>query len=483
MWSRVVDRLACVDLHPLPLRLLCRRHPAWREQPVAVVAELAPHGRILWVNRGARARGVAEGQRYGEVAGRTVGLHAGVVDEGAVARAVAALIRLLRRFTPEVEAGDGGHTFWLGGRGITPLYGSLTAWGEAIASTLARAGLEAAVAIGFTRFGTFAVARTHPGLTLLPSPAAERVAVASLPLARLALPPEAVRRLARLRVTTVAHLSRLPEAGVATRFGAEVARLHRLASGERDLPLQPAAEPLPAVATTSFEEPVADAHRLVAEVARLLEPLLTRLATRGEAAGALHLRLHLDTGGPCGHCLRPATPARDVAPLMELVRLRLEGQPVASGVVEVGVRLTGVAVAPAQTTLLPPHPHHDRAVAAAALARIGAELGDGVVGRFVLHDAHLPEERFAFQPLVELPAPQPPEAATPQLVRRIARSPAATAPPASHRLLAGPFRLATGWWAAEAVRDYGYATTPGGALLWLYRNRRTGRWYRHGEVG
>ncbi|NCO57569.1 MAG: DNA repair nucleotidyltransferase [Nitrospirae bacterium CG18_big_fil_WC_8_21_14_2_50_70_55] len=478
-----MDRLACVDLHPLPLQLLCRHHPGWRAAPVAVVAELTPHGRILWVNRAARRLGVAAGQRYGEVAGRTASLRAGVVGEVEVARAVAALTRLLRRHTPEVEVGDGGDTFWLGGRGLTPLYPSLAAWGEAIVATLTRAGLEATVAIGFTRFGTLAVARSRPGLTLLATPAAEQGAIARLPLARLALPSAAVRRLAKLGVTTVAHLTCLEAAGVAARFGAALSRLHHLASGALDPPLQPTPEELPATAATAFDEPLADRRPLLAEVARLLPPLLARLARRGEAASALHLRLHLDGGGAVRHRLRPATPTHDPAPLLELVRLRLAGQPVVAGVVELGVRLEGVALAPPQTCLLPPQPHHDRAAAAAALARIVAELGDGVVGRFVVHDAHLPEARFTLEPRVDLPAPQPPAAQAPRLVRRIARQPVAIAPPPRHRLLAGPFRLATGWWAAAAIRDYWFATTPDHALLWLYQERATGRWYQQGEVG
>lgn len=478
-----MDRLACVDLYPLPLQLLLRRHPEWRRGAVAVVAAEAPHGRILWVNRAARRAGVAAGQQYGEVAGRVPRLHAGVVGEAEVARVVAALTRRLHRLTPEVEVGEGGHTFWLGGRGITPLYASPTAWGKAIVAAVARLGLVAAVAIGFDRFATLATARTHPGLTLLPSPAAERAAVASLPLARLGLPEPAVGRLAKLRVRTVADLIALPEAAVAERFGPEVARLHGLARGDRPIPLQPVAERLPMAATAPFDEPVADTGRLVAVVSRLLEPLLARLAGRGEAAAALHLDLALDTGERCDHRLRPAAPTRDAALLVELVRLRLDRQPVAAGVVDVGVRLEGVVAAPTQTCLLPPHPHRDRRAAEAALARIAAELGDGVVGRFTLHDGHLPEARFALEPLAALPAPQPPAEATPALVRRIARYPEAVSPPPARHRLAGPFRLATGWWATEAVRDYGFARGPGGAIVWLYRDCRTGRWYRQGEVG
>ncbi len=483
MWSRAVDRLACVDLYPLPLQLLLRRHPEWRRGPVAVVAAEASHGRILWLNRAARRAGVAAGQRYGEAAGRTPQLHAGVVGEGEVARVKTALTRRFHRLTPEVEAGEGGHTFWLGGRGITPLYASPTAWGEAIAAAMVRLGLVAAVAIGFDRFATLAIARTHPGLTLHPSPTAERAAVASLPLARLGLPEQAVGRLAKLRVHTVADLLALPEAGVAERFGPEVARLHGLARGDRPTPLQPAAERLPVAASVPFDEPVADTGRLVAVVSRLLEPLLARLADRGEAAAALHLALRLDTGEQCHHRLRPAAPARDAAPLAALVRLRLAGRPVAAGVVEVGVRLEGVVAAPTQATLLPPHPHHDREAAAEALARIAAELGDRVVGRFVLHDRHLPERRFTLEPLAALPAPRPPAGATPHLVRRIARHPQAVLPPPPHQRLAGPFRIATGWWTTEMVRDYWFARGPGDALVWLYRDCRTGRWYRQGEVG
>ncbi len=474
--------LACVDLSPLELHLLLRDRPAWRSAPVAVVSELTPRGRIRWVNRAARRRGVIPGQRYGEVAGRLPALRAGVVGAAEVARAQAALIRLLRRFTPLVEAEASG-TFWLGAGGITPLYPSLTAWGEAIATTLGRAGLEAAVAIGHTRLATLAAARTRPGLTLLPTPAAERQAVATLPLTRLGLPPAAVHRLATLGVTTAGHLARLPAAGVAERFGPELARLHRLAREEEAAPLQPTPEVEAVAATTTFDAPVSTGPRLVAAVARLLGPLLDRLAARDEAAARLHLRLGLDTGEGLLHHLCPARPTREEAPLVELVRLRLEGERLAGGVVEVGVGLEGVAGEATQTTLLPPHPHRDRAAAVAALARITAEFGEGVVGRFILCDAHLPEAGFSHLPLEGLPAPRPPAAAR-RLVRRIAPHPTAIAPPPAHRLVAGPVCLTTGWWVGPEVRrDYWLARGPGRALLWLYHDRRTGRWLCQGMVG
>ena len=59
-----MDRMACVDLPAFPLQLLLRRHPDWREHPVAVVDCDKPQGKILWVNERARAQRILPGMRY-----------------------------------------------------------------------------------------------------------------------------------------------------------------------------------------------------------------------------------------------------------------------------------------------------------------------------------------------------------------------------------------------------------------------------------
>ena len=46
----------------------------------------------------------------------------------------------------------------------------------------------------------------------------------------------------------------------------------------------------------------------------------------------------------------------------------------------------------------------------------------------------------------------------------------------------GPERIQTGWWRGPRVeRDYWRAELPGGELVWLFRDRRTGRWFLHGS--
>jgi protein ImuB len=489
-------RIACAAVAALPLQLLLRRHPEWGGEPAAVVAEDHPRGRIEWVNEGARAVGVLPGQRYGAALAVAVGLRAGVVSRAEIGAAVAAITRRLRRFTPGVEpATDEPGLFWLDADGLTRLYPSLTTWGEAIRTTLATARLEAAVAVGFTRFGTYAVAHTGGGVRLLATPEEERAMVGSLPLARLGLAPELRDPLARLGVTTVADFLALPAGGLLERFGSDAYRLHRLAADDLFAPLAPEPEMVPLAAQVLLDFPERDARRLLVAIERLLASLFERLIRRQAAVATLRLHLRLDSGDERSHRLRPAMPTREPSPLLELVRLRLESTPLPCGVVEVAMRLEEVAADREQLPLLAAHPHRDRRAAQAALARIEAEVGEGTVYRFRLCDGHLPESRYVGEALEHLPAPQPRPGGAAHLVRRILLHPRPIPPPRCEpdgRLLAqlggkitrlvGPEHFSGGWWQGEVDREDWFAHTARGDLLWLFYDRRRRQWFQQGWV-
>jgi len=494
--SPIDPEMACVALPALPLQLLLRRHPEWRRLPVAVAAEDRPQGRILRVNEGARRLGVLPGQRYGEALALATGLRAGVVAPAEIGAAVAAITHRLRRFTPGVEpAADEPGLFWLDAAGLDRLHPSLAAWGTAIRAALAAAGLVATVAVGFTRFATYAVARTGHGVRLLASPEEERMVVGALPLARLDLAPELRDALARLGVTTVAQLLALPAGGLLERFGPEAYRLHRLADDDLFAPLAPEPERLPVAAATLLDYPEDDAYRLVHHVDLLLAPLLDHLAGEQRAVAALHLALHLDDGGRQHHRLRPAVATRESALLLELVRLRLAATPLPAGVVEMRLELEAVATGREQLPLLAPRPHRDLQTADHALARIRAELGERAVGRFSLHDAHLPEGQYASEALAHLPAPHSRPGEGDRLVRRILARPRPISSPhhgPGGRLaaesgeaithLTGPERLSGGWWQGEVDREYWFAHTVHGDLLWLFYDCHRGQWFQQGWV-
>jgi protein ImuB len=51
----------------------------------------------------------------------------------------------------------------------------------------------------------------------------------------------------------------------------------------------------------------------------------------------------------------------------------------------------------------------------------------------------------------------------------------------SEPLLRGPERIESGWWdQGDVQRDYYIARSGEGAQLWVFRDRRDGRWYLQG---
>jgi protein ImuB len=179
-----VDRLACVDLPAFPLQLLCRRHPDWRGLPVVVVTEDKPQGVITWVNEKARAARILPGQRYAHALSLAADLRAGVISDDDVALGVAEVCERLRAFSPAIEPyADRPGVFWLDASGLERLYGSLRHWGREVFGHLREQGWNAALVLGFTRFGTYAVARARPhGVTLFDDEPGERAAARDVPL-------------------------------------------------------------------------------------------------------------------------------------------------------------------------------------------------------------------------------------------------------------------------------------------------------------
>ena len=498
-----MDRMACVELPAFPLQLLLKRHPEWVDRPVAVVDRDKPQGVILWVNEQARAARVRTGMRYSAGLSLAHTLHAGEVPLGDVERGVEAMVNRLHRFSPDVEPSrDEPGVFWLNASGLSYLHASLHRWAREIVASLRTCGFRAAVAVGFTRFGTYAVARTlAPGepVAVIRDRAVERRLAGRVPLSRLGIDPAFRDSLHKLGVRTVQAFLRLPCEGIRRRFGPQAQRLHRLAAGDLWAPLQPQRVTEPLAARCDLDDPESNAVRLLFHIKRLLDRLLATVRARHEALAELTLRLRLDRAGVHTERLRPAAPTLDVVQLMNLVRLRLESLALGAGVVEVRVAGRAVATAAVQQGLFIERPRRDRAAAERALARVCAEFGDDAVARALLCEAHLPEARFAWEPVGTVPLPEPREVACRPMVRRIHARPLAL-PPALEpdpeprgrlvhggeagyvRDLAGPYLVSGGWWRSAVHREYYFVRMRDGDMLWIYYDRRRRRWRWQGQV-
>ena len=494
-----MDRMACVELPAFPLQLLLKRHPDWAGRPVAVVDRDKPQGTILWVNEHARACRIRTGMRYGAGLSLARTLHAGEVPPAEVDQGVAALADRLRRFSPEVEPSpDEPGIFWLNASGLSHLYASPRRWADAVVDAIRACGFRVAVAVGFTRFGTYAIARTAgQAATVLRDQAAERVLAGQAPLDRLGFDPALRDSLQKLGIETVRAFLRLPPAGVRRRFGPDAERLRRLAAGDLWVPLQPLRVRDPLVARHDFDDPETDVARLLFAVERLLNRLLAMIAARHESLAALTLHLRLDRAGTMSEQIRPAALTLDAAQLLGLVRLRLEALALQAGVTELRVTARAVRTASAQQGLFVERPPRDPAVANRALARVRAEFGDDVVVRARLADAHLPEAQFVWEPLESAPRPVPRDVVCRPLVRRIHAHPIPLPPRPRHEPdgwllrggvtghvedLAGPYLVSGGWWRSAVHREYYFARMRDGDVLWIYYDRPRRRWCWQGRV-
>lgn len=500
-----MDRMACVDLPELPLQIALERHPDWRAFPVVVVDKDSPQGVVLWANERARRLRIRPGLRYGAGLQLSDDLRADVVSEADVAAAIDRLTQALWNFSPRIEpAALEPGVFWLDATGLLPLFPSYEEWARSLRKELAELGFTAVVAVGFSRFGTLAAAKSSGVRTLLvfESPEEERAYARRVPIDQLDFRPTLRDLLEKLGLTTLGQFVDLPGQGISRRLGPEALELYRLARGEgweritaepwREAPRR----------TLLFDHPEAEVARLLANFEVLLRSLVEQLDRNAEGVSRLRFTLELDRGPSIEESLEPAQPTRRIDTLLELIALRLEGCTLGSGVVELSLEVEGASGAVEQLGLFresaPGEPSAvDLLAADRALARIRAEFGDRSVVRVRLRDAHLPEARFIFEPFSAFAAPEPRGVLLRPLVRRIYESPISLGGRARQepdgwivgRLadgpvdeIVGPEVVSGGWWVRELTRFYHYVRMRNERWLWIYYDHRRRRWYGQGEV-
>lgn len=527
--------------------------------PVAVVDEDRPQGVVLWIGEAAFRRGVRTGMRYATALSLAPGLRAGVVPPDEIEAGRAAIVEILFRFTPGIEPCDTDPgVFHLDASGLARLLGPPDVWAAALRDALLAAGFRSRIAVGFTRFGVRAAAKTVPsdavrdavrdgtressgdtshdgdrgaamrGIVVFASPEEERRAAERTPLARLGIEPSLRDMLGKLGVFTAGEFLALPAEGILRRFGKEALALRRFAEGGPGTPLARTIPPDPLTESVVLEHAESDAERLVFIAKRLLDPLVGRAAARGLAITGVVLGCSLERHPALREELRAAAPTLDAAQIMDLVRLRLASLRLPSAVTEMFLTATGSAASVEQLRLFAERatPGRDLRAAERAFARLRAEFGDDVVVTARLRDGHLPEASFVWEPATRAALPKvrsgaprfPGIAAVPAsgasgasgavlpLVRRVFTRPLPLSPRPHHEpvsdarnewlvrgpedgtvvRLSGPYVVAGGWWAgtpgSEVRREYAFAETSRGHVLWIYSDPRRKRWFLAGRV-
>jgi protein ImuB len=412
------------------------------------------------------------------------------------------LVEVLRRFTPEVEPGTADAAlFWLNAAGLERLYPTLGTWAGALQSAIEERGLVCSVAVGFTRFGTYATAKSRRTITIFEGEDQEQAASLRAPVGVLPLGHEVLLRFHQLGILTIRDFTRFSPGALRRRFGREVESLQRFARGEEALPVQPAGEHTLMVREMRLLYPEASAEALLHHVRTMMDELIAQAWAHQEGIAEIVVALCPEQWpGQTEECLeeslRAARPSCDKGIWERLLVLRFEKLTIPAPVIRLAVEARTVASEREQTELFAGPPRRDPRKALAAIADVCAELGNDAVQIAELDDAHLPEEQFRWSRVTRLAPPRPRGDAlhspsrsgspvrTP-LVRRLLHEavPLSRIPDEQNSpRLSGPYVLSGGWWQSPYRREYYYLEDVSGRLLWIYYDEPQRRWLVQGVV-
>ena len=523
----------------LPLDCILRRWPDGIDPALAVTGLDGSRRFIAVVTHAAQLGGVFAGQAVAtSLAMRPdLILVARNLEDERQALAEAALAAL--HFTPIVSLRVSGLVMEISAS--LKLFGGRRALKKDIVAALRMQGLEIAMAEAPTPHGAWLLAKNVAVQQKPTRHDSFAAALDALPIAHLDSTRDDLDRFDGIGCRTLADLRRLPEKGLARRFGVALLDEMARASGDKPDPQIVFVAPTRFDARIELMARVESAEALVFAAQRLLAQLAGWLTARRAAVRGFTLVLHHDRWtrdaiAPTALTISLATPGNDAVRLTALVRERLSRLELKAPVLELALEApTIVDERESEGTLFPAREHAVETLAR-LIEKLTARLGPDAMMRIERVADHRPERAYrevrgdmrgnnvqadaawldggssskatsghgsrrvkarGTPPRSKASAGQPMAASCtvgprPSWLlsepRRLAVRAHRPVLDSSLDLLAGPERIEAGWWDdAPITRDYFIAENAAGLLLWVYRERlpATGKalWYLQGLFG
>ncbi|MCS6945866.1 MAG: DNA polymerase Y family protein [Sutterellaceae bacterium] len=490
-----------IALPSLPLQLAARALD--RAAPLVIVDGPPVRRQVAFCNDAAAACGIAPGLPLAAAQALARELIAVERDREQEHAALQELAAWAYQFSPQIAVRAAGLLLEVGAS--LRLFGGQAPLHRRIAHGLRALGYRAAFGYAATAQAAWWIAAARAGgqcAADAPDAAQLPAAIAPLPLRLADWDESVIEALDALGLATFGDLLALPRDQVNRRFG--VALLTDLDRALGRLPeLQPPYTP-PASFRARIElpAPVDDAARLLLPARRLLHGLEGFL--RGRGAGTTELRFTATHEvrrpqplPPTSFVLTLAAPERDGERLARLLAERLTRVQLPAPAVALALAVERLLpYAPRPASLLPPAPQQASGTGWLQLAEIlHARFGSARVFQLQCADDHRPECAYRIVPLAveAAAAPAPAHVTAPRpllLLQRPVPLTARTEIPEYGgllRLLAGPERIESGWWAhgnphrTAVFRDYFIARNARGQTLWIFRDLAAPRqWFLHG---
>jgi DNA polymerase IV len=341
-----------LDLQPFFVSVERALDPSLKQRPVVIGGRPDGSGVVAAASHEARAAGVKEGQPLAAARRACPGAAFLPGDLEAYARVSQDVTTLLLSSSRRVERPSADEAYVdltrEGDGAPHPVQAA-----EAIKDDLQRRlGLEVSLGLASSRLAArVASSWARPRGLLVVLPGYEPAFLARQPIAFLGLPPYLQRALSAAGLTTLGHVADAPADGLARLAGGAGERLRQSARGEAEDPIAVAAPPMHVREEAVVRDRRSDVRILAGLVERLAEQACRRLRPFGLGAGTLAVEVErADSVARREETFEP--PLRDEATARAVARALAEPLLEPAHVRLVRVRLSRLAVAPAQRSLL-----------------------------------------------------------------------------------------------------------------------------------
>ncbi len=486
-------RLLCLYFPCLAIDRLQREDPGRRLYPFAVTREDKGHLYIAAVNTLASRAGIPAGIKLADARALLPSLAVTPDDPEANARVKQRLIEWCGRYSPLV-ADDGCGGIALDITGCVHLFGGEAALLEDLQARIRRTGYRVRGSIADTLGAAWALAR-H-GKKVIVTSEETPGALDPLPIGALRLPPELIRALRRVGLTTIASVRKISRQALATRYGAGILLRLDQACCHAEEPITPYRTPAPYCARRTLAEPIGTISAVQHVLLDLLQEICLRLEKEYTGARRLNLDCYRVDGSVTRCCVGTARPVRSITHLMRLFSEKLEILDAGFGIETLVLSVESVDKSdPEQLSFSPFDQSLEEDTAFDTLVdRLGLRLGFQEVCRFRICESLLPEHAIECRPVT---APAMPSAAWPEnRVRPVCLidppmsiEVSTTLPDQSpvqfrmgnrwHRIARaeGPERLTPEWWRDKPplweLHDYYRIEDDHGARFWIFREMKS----------
>ncbi|MET0657010.1 MAG: DNA polymerase Y family protein [Steroidobacteraceae bacterium] len=494
---------ACNELqmrkHPLALEPAA---PSQRvsDSPLVIVDLSHNQQRVVACNAAAAEAGIVLGSGLNAAYALTSELQVLARDEPAEQRLLETLAQWAGCFTPKVtlEAPD---ALSLEIKGSLQLFGGLESLQSLIVDGLQAKGIQAVVSVAPTPSAALVLSRTGQSYVCLQRSQLPAV-LSAISIATLRWPDEAVETLHSMGVQCIGDCLRLPREGFARRFGPQLLLQLDQLLGRAAQPQRVFIARERFCVRRDFELDIEGREPLLLHLEPLFHSLESFLRPRQSGVQSLELRLRHREQPVTRVVLRFVRPMADASHALAVLAERMERLELPAPVI--AARLRSGPLWPLEMETISHRLLADSAQAAPQaltrlIERLRARLGTDAVYSLQCISDHRPElasrvhepvvggkrkKPFANQPARQptnalarpfwlLPQPQPlnVQRSWPQFEGKL-------------NLVQGPERIESGWWDGNDIcRDYYIAATPKGLRVWIYRERRSKRWFLHGIYG